>query len=53
MRDRKAKCKKEKRMEIGPVVPLWLTWVAAGAAGVLAIAAVAHMLEAVFDLDPS
>jgi hypothetical protein len=40
-------------MEIGPVVPLWLTWVAAGGAGVLAVAAVARMFEAVFDLDPS
>jgi hypothetical protein len=40
-------------MEIAPVVPLGLTWVAAGAIGVLAIAAVARMFEAVFDLDPS
>jgi hypothetical protein len=40
-------------MEIGPVVPLGLTWIAAGGIGVLAVAAVARMFEAVFDLDPS
>jgi len=40
-------------MEFGPVVPLGLTWLAAGALGVLAIAAVARMVEAVFDLDPN
>lgn len=40
-------------MEIEPVVPQWLTWIATGGAGVLAVAALARMLEAVFDLDPS
>ena len=40
-------------MEIEPVVPLWLTWVAAGGSGVLAIATVVRMFEAVFDLDPN
>jgi hypothetical protein len=40
-------------MDLGPVVPLRLTWLAAGSIGVLAIAAVARMFEAVFDLDPS
>lgn len=40
-------------MELGPVVPLGLTWLAAGGLGVLAIAAVARMVEAVFDLDPN
>jgi hypothetical protein len=34
-------------------VPVWLTWLAAGAVGVLAIAALARMLDAVFELDPS
>lgn len=45
--------KGEKRMELAPVVPAWLTWIAAGAAGVVAIGALVRMLEAVFDLDPS
>ena len=40
-------------MEIEPLVPAWLTLVGASAIGVLAIAALARMLEAVFDLDPS
>jgi hypothetical protein len=40
-------------MEIGPVVPAWLMWAATGGMGVLATAAVARMLEAAFDLDPS
>jgi hypothetical protein len=39
------------RMELGPVVPLWLTWIAAGTVGVLAIAALARVFDAVFDLD--
>jgi hypothetical protein len=34
-------------------VPEWLTWLAAGGVGVLAIAALARMLDAVFELDPS
>jgi hypothetical protein len=45
--------KGEKRMEIEPVVPAWLTWITAGAIGVIAMAALARMLEAVFDLDPN
>ena len=40
-------------MELGPDVPMWLTWAAAGGVGVLAIAALARVFEAVFDLDPS
>ena len=40
-------------METGPELPLWLTWAAAGGVGVLAIAALARMLEAVFDLEAS
>ena len=40
-------------MELGPDVPMWLTWAAAGGVGVLAVAALARMLEAVLDLDPS
>jgi hypothetical protein len=40
-------------MEIEPVVPAWLTWIAAGVIGALAIAALARMLEAVLDLDRS
>ncbi len=43
--------KKEKRMEIAPVVPEWLTWVAACGAGALAIAALARGFEALLDLD--
>jgi hypothetical protein len=39
-------------MELEPVVPA-LTWMAAGIVGVVAVAALARMLEAVFDLDPS
>ncbi|MGV3571204.1 MAG: hypothetical protein ACO1PB_11450 [Ramlibacter sp.] len=38
-------------MEIAPVVPMWLTWMAAGAVGVLALAVLARGLEAVLDLD--
>ena len=38
-------------MEIVPVVPDWLTWIAAGCAGALALAALARGLEAVLDLD--
>lgn len=38
-------------MEIAPVVPDWLTWLAAGAVGVLAVAAFVRGLEAVLDLD--
>jgi hypothetical protein len=44
---------KEKRMEITPLVPAWLTWIAAGAIGMLAVAALARTLEAVLDSDPS
>jgi hypothetical protein len=40
-------------MEIEPLVPTWLTWVAAGVVGAVAVAALVRMLEAVFDLDPS
>lgn len=43
--------KGEKRMEIEPVVPAWLTWVAAAGIGAFAIAALVRMLEAVLDLD--
>jgi hypothetical protein len=43
----------EKWMEMAPEIPAWLVWVAAGAVGVLAVAALARVLEAVFDLDPS
>ena len=49
----KSNARREKRMEIGPVVPVWLTWLAAGGVGVLAVAAVARVFEAVFDLDPN
>ncbi len=38
-------------MEIAPVVPDWLTWIAAGGVGALALAALARGLEAVLDLD--
>lgn len=38
-------------MEIAPVVPDWLGWLAAGGVGVLAIAAVIRTFEVVFDLD--
>jgi hypothetical protein len=40
-------------MEIAPVIPAWLTWLAAGGMGVLAIAVLTRSLEAVFDLDRS
>lgn len=40
-------------MEIEPLLPTWLTLTVAAAVGVLAVAALARMLEAVFDLDPS
>lgn len=40
-------------MELEPVVPAWLTWMAAGGVGLVAVAALARMFEAVFDLDPS
>ena len=40
-------------MEFEPVVPLWLTWIAAGGVGIVGVAALARMLEAVFDLDPN
>jgi hypothetical protein len=53
MRHRKANARREKRMELAPDVPMWLTWVAAGGVGVLAIAALVRVFEAVFDLDPS
>ena len=52
MRDRERRGR-EMRMGIEPVVPAWLTWMAAGGVGVGAVAALARMLEAVFDLDPS
>jgi len=42
---------KENRMEIAPVVPDWLTWLAAGGVGALALAAVARILEAMLDLE--
>jgi hypothetical protein len=38
-------------MEIAPMVPEWLTWVAAGGAGALALAIIVRGLEAVLDLD--
>jgi len=44
---------RERSVEIEPVVPAWLTWMAAAVIGALAIGALARMLEAVFDLDPS
>lgn len=40
-------------MEIEPVVPAWVMWMAASVIGAFAIAALARMLEAVFDLDRS
>jgi hypothetical protein len=40
-------------MELAPVVPAWLTWIAAATVGVVAIGALVRILEAVFDLDPS
>jgi hypothetical protein len=53
MRDRKSTTQREKRMEIAPVVPVWLTWIAASGAGIFAVAALAQALDAVFDLDRS
>lgn len=38
-------------MDIVPVVPDWLTWIAAGGVGVLALAVLARGLEAMLDLD--
>jgi hypothetical protein len=38
-------------MEIAPVVPACLTWLAATAVGVLAVALLTRSLEAVLDLD--
>ena len=38
-------------MDIPTALPVGLTWLAAGAAGALALAALAHMLDAVLDLD--
>jgi hypothetical protein len=40
-------------MEIGAVLPASLTWVAVAGAAVAAIAAIAHIFEALFDLDLS
>lgn len=40
-------------MEIGAVVPEWLTWVALAGAALAATAAVADVFETVFDLDRS
>jgi hypothetical protein len=40
-------------MEIERLVPLWLTWLAAGGIGLLAIAAVARIFDALFELDAS
>lgn len=37
-------------MELAPVIPEWLTWLAAGGAGVLALVALARGLDAIFDL---
>ena len=38
-------------MEIAPVVPEWLTWLAAAGVGLLAVAALIRCFEVVFDLD--
>jgi hypothetical protein len=38
-------------MEIAPVVPEWLTWLAATGVGALALSALVRGLEAVLDLD--
>ena len=38
-------------MDFAPVVPEWLTWVAASAVGILAVAFLIRTFEAVFDLD--
>jgi hypothetical protein len=41
---------KETRMEIAPVVPEWLTWLAAAGVAMLAMAALARGFEAMLDL---
>ena len=41
---------KEKRMEIAPVVPEWLTWLAAAGVATLALTALARGFEALLDL---
>jgi hypothetical protein len=51
MVDRTNKDPREKRMEIAPVVPEWLTWLVAIGVGVLAVALLTRSLEAVLDLD--
>jgi hypothetical protein len=51
--ERKDTNAREKRMEIAPVVPVWLTWIAASGAGIFAVAALAQALDAIFDLDRS
>lgn len=38
-------------MEIAPVVPEWLTWLAAAGVGALALAVLVRGFEALFDLD--
>ena len=38
-------------MEIAPVVPEWLTWLAAAGIGALAITALVRGFEALLDLD--
>lgn len=43
----------EAEMDIGPVEPVWLTWLVAGGAAALAAATLARVLDAVFDLDRS
>ena len=50
MRDRSA-LPKEKRMEIAPVVPQWLTWLVAAGVAALALAALVRGFEALLDLD--
>ena len=49
MRNPKSK-PKEKRMEIAPVVPEWLTWLAAAGIATLALTALARGFEALLDL---
>jgi hypothetical protein len=51
MRERSTWPKEKRMMEIAPVVPEWLTWLAAGGVGVLALAALVRGLEALLDLD--